>query len=48
MYDCEDGEKREKKYGFRLSIMREFNEDGRMIYKGGYIGTVESGFWRNG
>ena len=48
VYDCENGEKREKKYDFRLSIMREFNEDGKMIYEGGYIGTVESGFWRNG
>ena len=48
VYKCENGEKREKKYDFRFSIMREFDIDGRVIYEGEYSGTIESGFWRNG
>ena len=48
VYECENGEKSVKRIQFENAIMIELNENGGIVYKGGFTGNPRNGFVRNG
>ena len=48
VFECENGEKRIKRIQFDNNEMIELNDNGRVVYRGGFIGNPRDGFVRNG